>query len=139
MRIHNLGPVFVPVKDQDKSLDFYVNKLGFEKRADFSYGGGSRWIEVAPPGAANTIALVPTDEGRAMRRDAAYCAFVTDDIKAAHAVLIQIGVEVDKEIARRGSARTGLIALDVTIPDPAPSQFLFRDLDGNRFLIVQPD
>lgn len=139
MRINNLGPVFVPVKDQDKSLDFYVNKLGFEKRADFPYGDGSRWIEVAPSGAANTIALVSTDEGKAMEHDAAYCAFVTEDIKAAHAALLQVGVEVDAEIARRGSARTGLIALDVTIPDPTPSQFLFRDLDGNRFLIVQPD
>ena len=23
--------------------------------------------------------------------------------------------------------------------DPVPSQFFFRDVDGNRFLIVQPD
>jgi hypothetical protein len=38
-------------------------KLGLEKRADFPYREGSRWIEVAPPGAANAIALVSPSEG----------------------------------------------------------------------------
>ena len=64
-RITQVGTVFVPVADQDRALNFYVDKLGFEKRADFAYGEGSRWIEVAPPGAANTIALVPPSEGKA--------------------------------------------------------------------------
>ena len=30
-------------------FSYKVNKLGFEKRADFPYGEGSRWIEVASP------------------------------------------------------------------------------------------
>lgn len=51
-RITQVGTVFVPVADQDRALEFYLSKLGFEKRADFPYGEGSRWIEVAPPGAA---------------------------------------------------------------------------------------
>ena len=37
------------VTDQDKALDFYVNKLGFEKRMDQPMGPDNRWIEVAPP------------------------------------------------------------------------------------------
>jgi hypothetical protein len=37
-----------------------------------------------------------------------------------------------------GKSRPGLVSLDVTVSDPVPPQFFFRDLDGNRFLIVEP-
>ena len=45
---------------------------------------------------------------------------------------------MDDEIARTGRRRPGLVSLAVSIGDPVPSQFFFRDVDGNRFLIVQP-
>ena len=137
-RINQVGAVFVPVSDQDRALALYVERLGFEKRVDFSYGGGIRWIEVAPPGAANSIALVPSGEGAAPGGDAAHCAFATDDIEADHAALRERGVDVDAEIARAGNSRPGLVGLDATVPDPVPAQFFFRDSEGNRFLIVQP-
>jgi catechol 2,3-dioxygenase-like lactoylglutathione lyase family enzyme len=73
------------VADQDRALAFYLDKLGFEKRADFTYGEGHRWIEVAPPGAANTIALVPPGEGASAGGDEAHCAFGTRDIEAVRA------------------------------------------------------
>jgi catechol 2,3-dioxygenase-like lactoylglutathione lyase family enzyme len=137
-RISQAGPVFVPVADQDRALAFYLDKLGFEKRADFLYGDGSRWIEVAPPGAAIAIALVPPSEGKSAGGDETYCAFTTKDIEADHATLRARGVEVDAEIARTGKRRPGLVSLEVTIRDPVPPQFFFRDSEGNRFLIVQP-
>jgi catechol 2,3-dioxygenase-like lactoylglutathione lyase family enzyme len=130
--------VFVPVADQDRALAFYVEKLGFEKRAEFAYGDGHRWIEVAPPGAANTIALVPPSEGKSAGGDAAHCAFATDNIEAYHAILRARGVDVDAEIATTGGRRAGLVSLDATVQDPVPAQFFFRDSEGNRFLIVQP-
>ncbi|HMJ34235.1 MAG TPA: VOC family protein [Baekduia sp.] len=137
-QITEVGAVFVPVADHERALEFYVGTLGFEKRVDFSYGGGIRWIEVAPPGAANTIALVAPSEGERAGGDAALCAFATQDIEADHATLRARGVDVDATVARAGTPRTGLVSLDVTVPDPVPSQFFFRDPDGNRFLIVQP-
>ncbi len=138
-RINQVGTVFVPVADQERALGFYVGKLGFEKRADFTYGDeGIRWIEVAPPGAANTISLVPPSEGESAGGDAARCAFATEDIEADHATLRARGVDVDAEIARAGKRRAGIVALDVTVGDPVPAQFFFRDADGNRFLIVGP-
>jgi catechol 2,3-dioxygenase-like lactoylglutathione lyase family enzyme len=137
-RIRQVGTVFVPVADQDRALKFYVDKLGFEKRADFAYGEGSRWIEVAPPGAANTIALVPPSEGKAAGGNQTYCAFATEDIEADHATLSARGVDVDAGIARKGKRRAGLVSTEVTVGDPVPPQFFFRDIDGNRFLIVQP-
>jgi len=137
-RIRQVGTVFVPVANQDRALKFYLDKLGFEKRVDFRYGEDSRWIEVAPPGAANTIALVPPSEGKAAGGNQTYCAFASEDIEADHATLRARGVDVDKDIARKGKRRPGLISTDVTIGDPVPPQFFFRDVDGNRFLIVGP-
>src|ERR1022692_736985 len=137
--IRQVATVFVPVADQDRALTFYLDKLGFEKRADFPYGNGSRWIEVAPPGSTNTISLVPPSEGKSAGGDETHCAFTTEDIEADDTALQALGVDVDAKIARKGSRRSGLISIDANIPDPVPSQFFFRDIDGNRFLIVQPD
>jgi catechol 2,3-dioxygenase-like lactoylglutathione lyase family enzyme len=136
-RIIQIGTVFIPVGDQDRALEFYVDKLGFEKRADFPYSEGSRWIEVAPPGAKNTISLVPPSEGESAGSNQAHCAFATEDIEADHATLRARGVDVDAEIARTGKCRSGLVSVEAIVRDPAPSQFFFRDPDGNRFLIVE--
>jgi lactoylglutathione lyase len=57
-QITDVRTVGVPVSDQDRALEFYVGKLGLEKRLEFPMGDGQRWIEVAPPGATTTIALV---------------------------------------------------------------------------------
>lgn len=136
--ISQVGTVFVPVADQDRALKFYLDNLGFEKRADFPYGEGSRWIEVAPPGAANTVSLVPPSEGKSAGGGETHCAFETEDIEADHATLRSRGVDVDAEIACIGKRRSGLISIEATIANPVPRQFFFRDIDGNRFLIVQP-
>jgi catechol 2,3-dioxygenase-like lactoylglutathione lyase family enzyme len=137
-RITQVGTVFVPVTDQDRALEFYLDKLGFEKRADFAYGEGRRWVEVAPPGSTMAIALVPPSEGESPGGDEAHCALATEDIEADHATLGARGVDVDAEIGRAGTSRPGLVSLDASVPDPVPPQFFFRDPDGNRFLIVQP-
>jgi catechol 2,3-dioxygenase-like lactoylglutathione lyase family enzyme len=131
-----VATVFVPVSDSARALEFYLVKLGFEKRTDFSYGGTHRWIEVAPPGSTNAIALVPPSEGRTVGGARTCCAFTTKDIESDHATLRARGVDVDEEIARKGTRRSGLMSLDAVVEDPVPPQFFFRDIDGNRFLIV---
>ena len=102
-RICQVATVFVPVADQECALAFYVDKLGFEKRADFAYGENTRWIEVAPPGSTIAIALVPPGEGSAAPSDQPLCAFATRDIEADHETLRARGVDV----ARRASGRRG--------------------------------
>jgi catechol 2,3-dioxygenase-like lactoylglutathione lyase family enzyme len=133
-QLRQVGTVFVPVTDQDRALEFYLEKLGFEKRADFSYGEGHRWIEVAPPGSTIAIALVPPSEGESAGVDEARCAFSTEDIDADHATLREAGVDVDAEIGREGTSRPGLFSPQVEVRNPMPPQFSFRDPDGNRFL-----
>jgi len=137
-RISQVGTVFVPVADQDRALEFYLDKLGFEKRADFPYGEGSRWVEVAPPGSAIAIALVPPSEGGTPGGDRTHCALSTEDIEADHAALRARDVEVDAEVAREGRARHLLFDTDRDMGNATvPPMFFFRDIDGNRFLIVE--
>jgi lactoylglutathione lyase len=86
--------VGVPVTDQDRALEFYLDKLGFEKRLDTpaeQFGG--RWIEVAPAGAAITIALVPTREGVPTGVETGI-RFTTVDAAAVHADLRARNVDV---------------------------------------------
>jgi catechol 2,3-dioxygenase-like lactoylglutathione lyase family enzyme len=136
-RINQVGTVFVPVADQDRALEFYLDKLGFEKRAEFAYGDGHRWVEVAPPGAANTIALVPPSEGGSPGGDETHCALTTEDIEADHATLLARGVDADAEVAREGRVRHLILDANRDMRDPVPAMFFFRDTDGNRFLIVE--
>ena len=81
-RITRIGTVVLPVGDQDEALEFYVGTLGFEKRMDGSFGDGQRWIEVAPPGAATTIALVPKGASAGVE-----VSFATDDAEADHSAM----------------------------------------------------
>ena len=66
-QITAVANVAVPVTDHDRALEFYVGTLGFEKRIDAEFGGGQRWVEVAPAGATTTIALAPPGEVAAGR------------------------------------------------------------------------
>src|SRR3954454_23792678 len=57
--------VFVPVSDQDRAADFYVQALGLEKTADFTYADGDRGVEVGPPGATMHMALTAREDAPA--------------------------------------------------------------------------
>ena len=41
--------ISIPVRDQEKALSFYTEKLGFIKKLDSPLEGGNRWLtEVSP-------------------------------------------------------------------------------------------
>src|SRR3954471_11230818 len=63
-RVNKVATVIVPVTDQERAVDFYVNKLGFTMRVDVPFGGGYRWIEVGLGDESTTIALAPPPEGK---------------------------------------------------------------------------
>jgi catechol 2,3-dioxygenase-like lactoylglutathione lyase family enzyme len=121
-RITQLATVMVPVTDQDRAIDFYVEKLGFEKCADIPFGDGDRWVEVIPPGAATSLALVTPREGEAVGIETRI-GLKTEDADADHADLLARGVDVDEEVMHMG--------------EPVPPMFFFRDLDGNKLMVVQ--
>lgn len=121
--IAQIGTVIVPVTDQDRALEFYTQKLGFEKRTDVPFGPkGERWIEVAPAGAATTVAIVPPREGEPVGIQTRI-GWTTDDAEASRASLQEQGVDVDAEVAYMG--------------DPVPPMFFYRDQDNNTFMVVQ--
>jgi hypothetical protein len=56
LRIHSVS---IFVRDQDRSLRFYLDRLGFGLVFDAHLPCGDRWVAVAPP---DTFALVGFDE-----------------------------------------------------------------------------
>lgn len=113
------------VADQDAAVDFYVGKLGWEKRADSPYGDGARWIEVAPEGAVTALALVkPEDVGAPPEASGGYkgISLVTDDMDSTYRDLSDRGVEFTQP------------------PEEMPwgqRATWFDDPDGNRFFLVE--
>jgi catechol 2,3-dioxygenase-like lactoylglutathione lyase family enzyme len=122
-RINKLGTVIIPVSDQDRAIEFYVEKLGFEQRADIPFGNGYRWVEVAPADAVTTIAIVPPPPGKPTGNVETGIGLHTDDIDADYADMKAQGIDVDDEISRMG--------------DPIPPMFWFRDPDGNTLMVVE--
>ena len=120
-RIAEVGTVIVPVSDQDRAIEFYTEKLGFELRTDTPYGDGDRWVDVAPAGAVTTLALVPPREGHSVGVPT-NIGLTTEDVDADHAYLKEQGVDVD-DVVRVG--------------DPVPPMFFMRDQDGNQIFVVE--
>jgi catechol 2,3-dioxygenase-like lactoylglutathione lyase family enzyme len=121
-RIGGINLVMVPSSDQDRSIEFYVEALGFEKRTDIRFGGGYRWVEVYPPSGSAGIALAPPREVETGARETGI-SLTTTDIDATHAELRGAGVDVDAEVSRMG--------------DPVPPMFWFRDPDGHKLMVVE--
>jgi catechol 2,3-dioxygenase-like lactoylglutathione lyase family enzyme len=117
-RITGVGTVGIPVTDQHRALDFYGGTLGFETRLDAEFRPGLRWIEVAPAGAATSVALLPVTPDMPVGVDT-HIRLSTSDAAADHAALSAAGVAVGPFLS-----------------EPVP-MFTFRDPDGNTLYLVQ--
>jgi predicted enzyme related to lactoylglutathione lyase len=115
-----IGTVAVPATDQDRSLAFYQDVLGFEKVRDLPFGESQRWIEVAPPGGGTTIAIPPLGDAPAGIDTG--IRLNTENAEADHAALKAAGADVDDEILQFPGV---------------PPMFTFRDPDGNRLYVVE--
>jgi len=91
-----------------------------EKRVDWPLGDGKRWIEVAPAGAATTIALVVASEGVPAGVETGI-RFTTEHADALHAEMRAHGVDAGEMLRW----------------EDVPPMFGFRDQDGNGLEIVQ--
>jgi catechol 2,3-dioxygenase-like lactoylglutathione lyase family enzyme len=121
-RVAKIATVIIPVADQEQQIQFYVEKLGLEKRVDTPFGGKYRWVEVAAGDSETTIALAPPPpNGSAGNRETGISLY-SDDIDGYHAELKDKGVDVDAEVSRMG--------------DPVPPMFWLRDPEGNSLLVV---
>jgi serine phosphatase RsbU (regulator of sigma subunit)/predicted enzyme related to lactoylglutathione lyase len=115
------------VRDQDRSLRFYVDQLGFGLVIDESYESAGRWVAVAPPDGNTVLALVTpkrkSEEYKLIGR-CRHTVLVTEDVMAKF-----------EEWTKRG----------VRFHHPPQTTLWggiftrFDDLDGNSFVLVGRD
>jgi predicted enzyme related to lactoylglutathione lyase len=110
--ITKVNTVVLYVADQQRSLDFYVGKLGFEKHTDAEMAPGRRWIEVVPPGAQTTVTLFPAEPDYRRPEGLSWLTFSCDDAQATYEQLRERGVEVSEPVTEPWSTY-----LQITDPD----------------------
>jgi predicted enzyme related to lactoylglutathione lyase len=120
--ITTIRTVAIPANDQDRTVAFFVDQLGFDKGMDAELAEGFRWIEVAPPGSDVSVAIVAASSGLPTGVDTGI-RFVATDAEAEHASMTRNGVDAD-EVLRWPEV---------------PAMFSFRDIDGNTFYVVESD
>lgn len=109
----------IPVRDQDKALAFYTEKLGFTVFTDQPMGPGQRWIELTIPGAKTGVVLF-TPEGHESRIGTfSGISFECDDVQKTYDDLKAKGVEF--------------------AGPPKAEQWgtfvILKDVDGNQFVM----
>jgi catechol 2,3-dioxygenase-like lactoylglutathione lyase family enzyme len=109
----------IPVSNQDASLKFYTEKLGFKVVTDQPFTDGQRWIELLIPGAESGLALF-TPKGHENRiGDFQSLSFWCEDVFATAKVLKSKGVAFAQE------PKTEVWG----------SMAIFKDPDGNQFVL----
>jgi len=109
----------IPVKDQDRALEFYTRKLGFRVITDAPFSGEQRWIELGIPRADTKLVLFTAPGQEKLIGGFMNVAFSTDDVEATAAELKARGVEFIQE-PRKADWGTSAI---------------FKDQDGNQFVL----
>jgi predicted enzyme related to lactoylglutathione lyase len=116
--IRGVKIVSIPVRNQDVSLKFYTEKLGFKVATDQEMApGGQRWIELMIPGSDTNLALFTPDGHENRIGGFQAMTFWTDDVFATAEQMKKKGVELTepkKEV-------WGTMAK-------------FKDPDGNEFV-----
>jgi serine phosphatase RsbU (regulator of sigma subunit)/predicted enzyme related to lactoylglutathione lyase len=145
LRIHAIN---IYVRDQDQSLRFYLDQLGFSLVGDVRFGSGQRWVAVAPPDGSAVLSLV------APKPDSKECmligrhtqvVFVTEDVAAkfhewrGRGVRFQYTPRLKRIKYERQTAADHALAPGEQSPIWGGVFTHFKDLDGNVFALVSLD
>lgn len=112
------------VRDQDRSLRFYLDQLGFSLTFDHRFESGERFVAVSPPDGTALLALLtpqPDSEEYQLIGKFSQVVFLTEDISAKFHDWSQRGVRFDHPPRTPGWG--GMFTS-------------FADVDGNRFALV---
>lgn len=117
--IRKIKFISIPVRDQDRALDFYMNTLGFSLVTDQAMGPGQRWIELRPPRGETGVALFtpPGQEDRVGTFLGA--SFDCDDVEKTYAELTAKGVEFSKPPQKQ----------------PWGTMAIMKDSEGNQIVL----
>lgn len=111
--------VGIPVKDQDRALTFYREKLGFKVATDQPMGDGQRWIELRI-GSAETRVVLFTPQGQEDRVGTFFNGSLqTDNVQKTFEELKAKGVEF----------------LHEPKTEPWGTFTIFKDSEGNQFVL----
>jgi len=162
LRLHCVN---VFVRDQDRSLRFFVDQLGFNVAFDTRVQTGERWVGVAPPDGAAILALIvpkPNSEQYKLIGRATQVVFVTEDVTAKFQEWSKRGVHfqatprlkriryqfqpAQSPAAAGATPNTQLTAVNrpgMLLGEETPVWggivARFRDIDGNTFSLVSFD
>lgn len=127
--IDTIGGKVVMVSNQSSALDFYVNKLGLQKKIDMEFGP-MRWIEVAPQSSESSISLMepstkfmPDEAVEVAKRSIGTPTglwFYTNDIQGTFAELKTKGVDISQPEKQ----------------DWGGTMSVIKDQDGNEFQLI---
>jgi len=140
------------VRDQDRSLRFYLDQLGFNLIYDARLQSGERWVAVVPPEGNAILALVaakPDSKEVALIGRDTHVAFVTDDVLAKFREWSNRGVKFTcmprlKRIKYEPGTQaphSGSTAMLLGERNPVWGGIFarFKDIDGNAFSLVSFD
>jgi phosphoserine phosphatase RsbU/P len=149
--------VNVFVRDQDRSLRFYVDQLGFSLAFDVRLQSGQRWVGVAPPHGTAVLTLIapePGSEEYKLIGQPSPVAFVSEDVIATYTQWRRRGVRF-RQVPRLRRVKYERLATDGPGDDAsrsASSLLLgkqnpvwggaftrFVDIDNNSFALVSFD
>src|ERR1700737_3425474 len=161
LRLHCVN---VFVRDQDRSLRFFVDQLGFHVAYDTRLQSGDRWVAVAPPDGSAILALIapkPSSEQHKLIGRSTQVVFVTEDVTSKFLEWSKRGVRfhstprlkriryqaqpVQNAAAAAASAKTSStvsrthMLLGEETPVWGGVVARFRDIDGNSFSLVSFD
>ena len=138
LRVHC---VKVYVRDQEKSLRFYLDQLGFRLVADTLLQSGERWLAVAPPDGDTLLALVtpePNSRLAGLIGRPTDVVFVTNDVIGRYREWSKRGVKFlsTPKLRRVRAAGGNPVAPGHESPVWGGVFTYFKDLDGNSFSLV---
>ena len=146
LRIHAIK---IFVRDQDESLRFYVDQLGFEVAFDARLQSGDRWVAVAAPDGTAVLTLVapkPDSKEYQLIGRSTGVVFVTENVAAKYSEWRERGVRFHyAPRLRRVRYEPQPVAARSAVPSiPGEEQApvwggvftRFRDVDGNSFELV---
>ena len=124
--------VSIPVRDQQKALDFYTDILGFVKKVDITLSEGNRWLKVVSKyyqdgpelllePAPNHFEPSKVYQDELMKAGIPYTQFYVDNVQEEYERLTKLGVEFSMNPTEMG---TVIVAV-------------FNDTCGNNIQIVE--
>lgn len=147
LRLHCVN---IYVRNQDRSLQFYREQLGFHVAFDTQLQNGERWVAVAPPDGSAILSLIvpkPSSLEYKLIGRASQVVFITEDVTAKFQEWSRRGVRFQQtprlkrlKFASEVQVKsTGSMLLGERVPIWGGVFARFRDIDGNSFALVSFD